>query len=140
MEEQVSEVEDTSHTHDTHLSELHEKTDDAEDRQRWNNVQVVGLLEGAEGAKPVLFAEQFFKQLLSLQDLSPTYVLERAHRVPTGVHPPGAFPRPFLVRFLNYKDRDMILAQPENRPRRRAHVNNCDRRVQRIRHITDHSK
>lgn len=36
-------------------------------------------------------------------------MVERAHSVPTGSRPPGAFPRPFLVRFLNY--RDMILTQ-----------------------------
>lgn len=39
------------------------------------------------------------------------YVAERAHRVPIGARPLGAPPRPFLVRFLNYRDRDMLLAE-----------------------------
>ncbi|XP_077341416.1 uncharacterized protein LOC143986884 [Lithobates pipiens] len=48
--------------------------------------------------------------LLTLGDQPSTYVVERAHRVPTGRRPPDEYPRPFLVRFLNYRDRDMILA------------------------------
>lgn len=49
--------------------------------------------------------------MLSLEDLPLTYVVEGAHRVPTGRRPPGAYPRPFLVRFLTCRDRDMILAK-----------------------------
>lgn len=44
-----------------------------------DNIRVVGLPEGAERDKPVLFAEALFKQLLSLEDLPPNYVVERAH-------------------------------------------------------------
>lgn len=87
-------MEDASHSQGTQLTELQElvrslqhRADDAEDRQRRNNVRVVGLPEGAEGDKTAMFAEQFFKQILQLADLPPTYVVERAHRVPTGVRP-----------------------------------------------------
>lgn len=114
----ISEVEDASHTQGSQLAELkdivrslHHRADDAEDRQQRNNVRVVGLPEGAEGSAPSNFAEQFFKSLLALGDLPPTYVAERAHRVATGARPSGAPPRPFLVRFLNYSDRDMLLAE-----------------------------
>lgn len=71
-------VEDASHSQGLQLSELQElvrsllhRADDAEDRQRRNNVRVVGLSEGAEGAKTAMFAEQFFKQILELGDLPP---------------------------------------------------------------------
>lgn len=80
---------------------------------------MVGLSEGAEGDTTATFAEQFFKQILQLGDLPPTYVVERAHRVPAGVRPPGTFPRPFLVRFLNYRDRDMILRESRKHHRLR---------------------
>lgn len=33
-----------------------------------------------------------------------------------GNRPPGAYPRPFLVRFLNYRDRDMILSESRKHP------------------------
>lgn len=58
------------------------RSEDTEKRIRCNNVQVVGLPEGAVGQNPVVFAETFFKQLLGLQQLSPVYVVEHAHRVP----------------------------------------------------------
>lgn len=74
------------------VKSLQHRAEDAEDRQRRNNVRVVGLPEGAEGVKTATFAEQFFEQILQLGDLPPTYVVERAHRVPAGVRPPGAFP------------------------------------------------
>lgn len=38
-------------------------------------------------------------------------MVERANRVPTGACPLGALPWPFLVRFLNYRDFDMLLAE-----------------------------
>lgn len=117
-EDRISEMEDTSHSQGSQLMELKEmvgtlqcRADDSEDHQRRNNVRVVGLPEGAEGTDATAFAEQFFKSLVSLGELPPTYVAKRAHRVPTGARPSGAPPRPFLVRFLNYRDRNMWLAE-----------------------------
>lgn len=40
----------------------------------------------------------------------------QAFRVPTGKHPEGAPPRPFLVRLLNFRDRDMILVESRKLP------------------------
>lgn len=122
----ISDVEDPTTYHTAQLTDLQDmvralqnRADDTEDQQRRNNVRVVGLPEGAEGAKSTVFSEQFFKQLLALKDLPPTYVVERAHRVPTGNRPPphGAPPRPFLVYLLNYRDRDMILAEARKHPK-----------------------
>lgn len=85
-EDRISEVEDDAHFQGSQLSDLQDmvrslqhRADNANNRQRRNNVRVVGRPEGAEGTKPVLFAKQFFKNLLSLEDLPPTYVVERAH-------------------------------------------------------------
>lgn len=72
---------------------------------------VLGLPKGVEGQRLVEFAESFFKSPISLTDISPTYVVERAHRVPTGRGTPGAPERHFLVRFLNYRDQDRILSK-----------------------------
>lgn len=103
-EDRIPEVEDATHSKGTQLSELQDlvralqnRADDVEGRQLRNNVWLVGLPEGVEGVKSVIFAEKFFKQLLTLDNLPSTYVVERAHRVPTGNRPPGTPPRPFLV-------------------------------------------
>lgn len=79
----------------------HRWPDDTENRLRHNNIHVLGLPEGNEGDHPAEFAEGFFKTVLGL---SPTYVIEWAHRVPMGWAIPGTNPLPFLVRFLNYHD------------------------------------
>lgn len=107
----ISEVEDATHSHGSQLSELQglvrslqNRADDAEDRQRRNNVRVVGLPEGAEGAKPIISAKQFFEQLLLLEDLPPTYMVKRAHSIPTGNGPPGAStPTPAAFPSLFFK-------------------------------------
>lgn len=39
------------------------------------------------------------------------FSVERAHRVQARPLPPGANPRPFLFKLLNYKDRDVILSK-----------------------------
>lgn len=122
-ESRISATEDLTTSHDHRLEVLENtvkslvaKSDDAENRLRRNNVRVLGLPEGSEGERPAEFAEAFFKDILELTPVSPTYVVERAHRVPTGRRPPGAPPRPFLVRFLNYRDRDRILSEARKHP------------------------
>lgn len=84
--------------------------EDAENRSRRNNVRILGLPERAEGSKPELFAEQLIREVLSPVALSPCFIIERAHRIPTRTLPPGAPPRPFIMKILNYRDRDAILA------------------------------
>lgn len=69
------------------------------------------LPEGVEGDHTAEFAESFFKKLLKLTEVSPSYIVERTHRVPLGRRIPGVAHRPFLVRFLNYRDRDRILSE-----------------------------
>lgn len=119
-EDWIGEVEGQQDSQVAQIADLHSvvrslvhKVDDAENRQRRNNVRVVGLPEGAEDSLPAAFAESLFKNLLSLPDMPPTYVDERAHRVPMGHRQEGAPQRPFLVQFLNFRDRDMILAEAQ---------------------------
>lgn len=87
----INTVEDQQSSHSSQITELQSlvntlvhKVDDAENRQRQNNIRVVGLPEGEEGSRPAIFAESLFKNVLNLPDMPPTYVVERAHRVPTG--------------------------------------------------------
>lgn len=72
--------------------------------------------EGAEDDHPPEFAENFLKDLLGLPSVSATYVVERAHRVPTGRQIAGAPPRAYLVKFLNFRDRDCILSEARKHP------------------------
>lgn len=91
------------------LKQAADKLEDMENRQRRSNIRVVGLPERSEGANPETFAEQWLRELLGPETFSSQFVAERAHRVPTKPLPPGAPPRPFLIKLLNYRDRDAAL-------------------------------
>lgn len=100
----IAAVEDTTASTIQTLADLQQKvevlmahSEDAENRLRRNNVWVVGLPEGVEGPNPAVFAEAFFKQLLGLQQLSPM-----SHAI--------------LVRLLDFRDRDQILAEARKHP------------------------
>lgn len=91
---------------------LQDKAIDTANRLRRNNMRIIGLPERAESPRirPAEFAETFLAKLLDFPDMPPTYVVERAHRVPPASPKPGAPLRPFLLRLLNYRDRDRVLA------------------------------
>lgn len=83
-EDRIGTVEDVQGSHVAQLADLHtivkmlsNKAEDAENRQRRNNIHVVGLPEGAEGPQPAIFAEQFFMKLLEMPAMPSTYVVER---------------------------------------------------------------
>lgn len=122
-EERISTVEDAIpplskevKTHTAQIAALFLKTDDFENRLRRNNVRLIGVPEKAEGSNPGDFFEQWLAQAIGREKLSPLYAVERAHRVPTRLPPPGAPPRPVLVRVLHYKDRDVILRAARDLP------------------------
>lgn len=120
-EMRISATKDLTTSHDRRIEALKStvktlvaKSDDAKNCLRRNNVKVLGLPEGSEGERPAEFAEAFFKDILELALVPPTYVVERAHHIPPGCCTPRAPPRPFLVRFLNYRDR--ILSEARKHP------------------------
>lgn len=85
------------------------RLEDMENRMRRNNLRIVGLPEKAEGSNPVSFIETWLKETFGDKNLSSMFTVERAHRVPFRPPPPGALPRPFLLKLLHYRDRDAIL-------------------------------
>ncbi|XP_041441303.1 uncharacterized protein LOC121400993 [Xenopus laevis] len=122
VEARVSALEDMCAPVPAQLTELQQQIkqqasllDDYENRQRRNNVRVVGLPEGAEGNSPTDFAERWLKQLLPNAPFTTHYTVERAHRVPGRPRPPGAPPRPFLIRLLHFRDRDASLSEARSK-------------------------
>lgn len=115
-ERRVGDVEDTVTDHaasiralQTKVRALEYRAEDAENRSRRNNLRIVGLPEGVEGRSPALFIEELLRSLLPAAQLSPHFAVERAHRVPSRPGPEGAPPRTFILRLLNYRDRDELL-------------------------------
>lgn len=116
LEARFPDVEDTSHTQGAHLLKLPDLVRSLQHRA--DAADSGGTMSGWWGCRRELRGTSQFclqsyysNSYFLCKICPPTYVVERARRVCTGVRPPGAFPRSFLVRFLNYRDRDMILAQ-----------------------------
>lgn len=95
---------------------LQDRAIETENRLRRNNIHILGLPERAKGSRPIEFTEQLLTEVFGLTDLPPTFVMERAHRVLPAPPRPGAPPRPLLLWFLYYRDRDSILATARAKP------------------------
>lgn len=109
MEAQFSSLRYDLRKHVLNITALIAKSDDLENRLRWNNVCIVGVPEKVEGRNPTDYLESLLLSVFGKEMLSPLYSLECAHRVPTRPLPPGAPPRPVWVKLRHYKDRDTIL-------------------------------
>lgn len=116
VEQRVSDVEDRQrdqgadiHTLKVKVRHLEAKAEDMENRNRRNNLRILGLPEGEEGNNPVSFTEALLAKLLPQAQFSPFFSVERAHRMPPVRGPPGAPPRTFIFKLLHFKDRDAVL-------------------------------
>lgn len=89
-------------------SSLRNKVQDLEDRGRRSNLRLVGLPEKTEGSDTCAFLENWLPKILTdTFDHAP--VIERAHRIGQ-IHPNRpTTPRPIVMKFLNYKDKEKCL-------------------------------
>ncbi|KAK7939089.1 hypothetical protein WMY93_002415 [Mugilogobius chulae] len=110
VEQRVSDLEDAATTSEQRISSLEaqlgkavERLEAFENQDRRQNVRIVGLKEGIEGASPVEFFQKWIPEILGLQrDL----VIDKArHSGPFGAQGP----RTVLVRLHYYTDAQRIL-------------------------------
>lgn len=94
---------------------LTEHIDDLENRGRRKNIRILGLREEVEGTNAVTFLESWIPEFLGLHAKSGRIKIERAHR--TLAPKPGTKnrPRPLIVRFHNYGDKQRVLAASRKR-------------------------
>ena len=109
IEDDLYPVKQVVKTMEEQMSKFEEKLDEMENRNRRDNVRLVGLPEKSEGTNPTEFLESWFSKLFGKDSFSPQFSIERAHRVPTKLPPPGGRPRSILMKFLNFKDKAMLL-------------------------------
>lgn len=106
LEDQFTPVQRDSRKNNQAITALWAKADDLENRSRRNNARVVGVPEKVEGSNPSDYFESWLLKTFGKETLTPLYAVERAHRVPMRPLPPGAPPRPVLIKLLHFKDRD----------------------------------
>lgn len=88
---------------------LLEKVDQLENYSRRNNIRVINLLEGCEGTNPVKFFTDWLPSTLGSYSFPDPIIIERAHRALFPRPPPDKKPRPVIIRFLKYQDRERVL-------------------------------
>lgn len=88
------------------MTEFRDKLDDYENRQRRQNLRVVGFPLGVEGANAVDFLEKWL--LETLGHCSPIEI-ERAHRALQRRPSVQGAPRAFVLKLLRYRDVTRIL-------------------------------
>lgn len=71
----------------------------------------MSLVQKAEDPDPSGFTERLLRQLFPQMAFFPFFAVERAHRMPAARGPLGAPPRTFILRLLNYRDRDAVLRE-----------------------------
>lgn len=114
-EQRVSDLEDTLQTtnRDLHRAQkliktLEAKTDDLENRGRKKNLVLMGLPEQSQHLHLLEFIQQKIPEWLNIPTDQPLEI-ERTHRLLQTRPEPGKPLRPILIRFLRFRDRDMIL-------------------------------
>lgn len=116
LEGRVSSIEDElpplaqeMHITSNKADESAARIEDMENRLRRSNIRIVGMPEKSEGKHPAEFIEAWLADTFGKNNLTPFFSVERAHRVPSRPPPPGGNHRPFILKLLHYKDRDIIL-------------------------------
>lgn len=89
------------------LEQIWDKIEDMENRNRRNNIRIVGIPEGKEGQDMVRFLDGLIPQLIDSSGRQ--LEIERAHRSPGQRLNSTDRPRPILAKFLRSADRDFVL-------------------------------
>lgn len=85
------------------------KLDDLEGRSRRQNLRVIGIPEGLEGAQITKFMEDFFRETVGITASENSPLLDRAHRIPAPKPPASSRPRPMIVRVHHFQIKQRIL-------------------------------
>ena len=90
---------------------LKKKADSQESSNYRYSVRVIGLDENCEGRSPTDFMSTLLAEILQDDSLaiSAPLEVEAAYRMPKAKPAAGERPRPIIVRFLRYKQREQVL-------------------------------
>lgn len=88
---------------------LSERVDEMENRGRRRNIRIVGIPEDVEGTDPTRFFERWLPDALQIKTKNDRIKLERAHRSLAPKPSSQQRPRPVIVRFHNYQDKQRVM-------------------------------
>lgn len=91
------------------VSDMSAHIDDLENRGRRCNLRILGLPEGTEGSDPVHFFEKWLPDYLKITTKAGRIKLDRAHRSLAPLPGPAQRPRPVIIKFHNFTDKQRVL-------------------------------
>lgn len=114
LRKRMEKAEKSSEAHKARMEDYEAKLADLEDRNRRDNVRILGIPEGAEGSNVSQFIstnlQKWFPNLAEQQ-----IEIMRAHRIgPLATANRG--PRPLICKMLRFTDRDKILQASRKTP------------------------
>ncbi|CAL9701072.1 unnamed protein product [Knipowitschia caucasica] len=94
-------------TMENEIKLLKVKADDlvTKNRSRRSNIKIINVPERAEGNDTAAFVERLIPRLFGEGHFTSPVVIERAHRLGR----PADRTRPIIAKFLNYRQREMVL-------------------------------
>ncbi|KAL1268900.1 hypothetical protein QQF64_034263 [Cirrhinus molitorella] len=115
-EDEIVQLRARANSLESQVKKLTDKVDDMENRNRRNNVRLVGLPEKEEGNDACTFLEAWIPKILEM-DLSTSLVIERAHRLGPQRNKDARMtrreastpPRTLIMKFLNFKQKEQVL-------------------------------
>uniref|UniRef100_H3AWL7 L1 transposable element RRM domain-containing protein n=1 Tax=Latimeria chalumnae TaxID=7897 RepID=H3AWL7_LATCH len=114
LEEELEKEKQHTAALDSKIAALAQRLDDQENRARRNNLRILGFPEHIEKGKPIQFLQDALPKLLGLAD-GTQLEMERAHRTLAPRPEAGQRPRPFIVRFLKFQEKEMIIRKAKER-------------------------
>ncbi|GAA6067234.1 uncharacterized protein LOC113648637 [Tachysurus ichikawai] len=89
---------------------LLDRVEDLENRSRRANLRIVNVPEGSEnGHDPVTFIAEMLLEMTGTEVFDKPPALERAHRSPGQKPVDGRKPRPFVVCFHRFQEKEQLL-------------------------------
>lgn len=108
--ERIASTEKTVKMLEAQNKSLQDRLDDLENRSRRVNLRIINIPEGSEkGRDPTEFISDLLAENLGPDVFSKPPELERAHRSPALKFAPGGRPRPFLICFHRFQERERVL-------------------------------
>uniref|UniRef100_H3AFL7 L1 transposable element RRM domain-containing protein n=1 Tax=Latimeria chalumnae TaxID=7897 RepID=H3AFL7_LATCH len=99
---------------DAKIMSLAQRLDDQENRARRNNLHILGFPEQIEKGKPIQFLQEVLPKTLGLDD-GIQLELEQAHCSLAPRPDAGQRSRPFIVKFLRFQTKEMIIRKARER-------------------------
>lgn len=115
VDERLSQVEDICMTLQADNAKLKNKLADLEGRSRRGNVRIIGIPENTEGTQPSKFFAQLFQDVFGRDVFPAPPELDRAHRSLAPKPGPGGRPRPVIVCFHRYQNKEMVIREARKR-------------------------